>query len=262
MRAKKVAILESRLGAQLADLVAQRGGVPFHAPALAELPDLDPGAIGALLRSLEERPAKAAVFQTGVGTRALFGATDALGLTPKLLEMLSRMVVAVRGPKPTAALRARGVRIDRSAADPFTTREVLECMKDVPVRGERVSARRERHRDPDQSLVAARGHAAARRADRRARARRDGRGGVHQRGAGEKPVRGGRAARTERGAASCAQPHAGRLDRPGGFVGAARGQGQGRPRVEPAETRGFAVCSGFGAVMKIFFLIFLFASQA
>src|SRR5437762_8550549 len=75
MRAKKVAILESRLGAQLADLVAQRGGVPFHAPALAELPDLDPGAIGALLRSLEERPAKAAVFQTGVGTKALFGAT-------------------------------------------------------------------------------------------------------------------------------------------------------------------------------------------
>src|SRR5437773_1845285 len=111
MRAKKVAILESRLGAQLADLVAQRGGVPFHAPALAELPDLDPGAIGALLRSLEERPAKAAVFQTGVGTKALFGATDALGLTPKLLEMLSRMVVAVRGPKPTAALRVRGERV-------------------------------------------------------------------------------------------------------------------------------------------------------
>src|SRR5256712_6033329 len=142
MRAKKVAILESRLGAQLADLVAQRGGVPFHAPALAELPDLDPGAIGALLSSLKERPAKAAVFQNGVGTKALFGAIDALGLTPKLLEMLSRMVVAVRGPKPTAALRARGVRIDRRAADPFTTREVLECMKDVPVRGERVIVQR------------------------------------------------------------------------------------------------------------------------
>src|SRR3981189_59997 len=113
MRAKKVAILESRLGRQLADLVAQRGGVPFHAPALAELPDLDPEAIGALGRSLEERPAKAAVFQTGVGTRALFGATDALGLTAKLLELLSRMVVAVRGPKPTAAPRAPGLRLRR-----------------------------------------------------------------------------------------------------------------------------------------------------
>src|ERR1700740_2873159 len=138
MRAKRVAILETRRGPQLADLVAQRGGVPFHAPALAELPDLDPGAIGALVRSLEERPAEAAGVQTGVGTRALFGATEALGLTAKLLELLSRMVVAVRGPKPTAALRARGVRIDRSAADPFTTRQVLECMKDVPVGGERV----------------------------------------------------------------------------------------------------------------------------
>src|SRR5437879_2886041 len=142
MRAKKVAIRESRLGAQLADLVAQRGGVPFHAPALAELPAVDPAAIGALLRSLEERPAKAAVFQTGVGTKALFSAADALGVTAKLLELLSRMVVAVRGPKPTAALRARGVRIDRSAADPFTTRAVLECMRDVPVRGERVIVQR------------------------------------------------------------------------------------------------------------------------
>src|SRR3989442_4019012 len=100
MRGKKVAILESRLGAQLADLVAQRGGVPFHAPALAELPDLDPGAIGALLRSLEERPAKAAVFQTGVGTRALFGATHALSFTPKPPEMLSRIVLAVLCPQP------------------------------------------------------------------------------------------------------------------------------------------------------------------
>src|SRR5258708_101024 len=85
MRAKKVAILESRLGQQLADLVAQRGGVPFHAPALAELPDLDPEAIGSLGRSLEERPAQAAGFQT---------------------------------------------------------REVLDCMKDVPVHGERVIVQR------------------------------------------------------------------------------------------------------------------------
>src|SRR5438046_10091498 len=97
MRAKKVAILESRLGAQLADLVAQRGGVPFHAPALAELPDLDPGAIGALLRSLEEQPAKAAVFQTGGGTKALFSATERLGLTAMLLEADLRLVVAVGG---------------------------------------------------------------------------------------------------------------------------------------------------------------------
>jgi len=142
LQSKKVAILETRLGRQLVELVEGRGGVAFHAPALAELPDLDPAAIAALVRSLEERPAKLAVFQTGVGTRALFAATDSLELTEKLLALLKEMVVAVRGPKPTGALRARGVRIDRSAADPFTTKEILETIGDVALNGERVIVQR------------------------------------------------------------------------------------------------------------------------
>jgi uroporphyrinogen-III synthase len=142
LRGKNVAILESRLGRQLVELVEGRGGVAFHAPALAELPDLDPDAIAALVRSLQARPAKLAIFQTGVGTRALFVATDSLMLTEKLLAFLKEMIVAVRGPKPTAALRARGVRIDRSAADPFTTNEVLESIKDVSLQGERVIVQR------------------------------------------------------------------------------------------------------------------------
>jgi uroporphyrinogen-III synthase len=142
MKAKRVAILESRLGEQVADLVKSRGGVPFHAPALAELPDLDPQAIAALVRSLLERPAKLMIFQTGVGTRALFAALDSLGQTQAFLGLLDKSVVAARGPKPTGALRSRGVRIDRSAADPFTTREVLDCTKDIPLKGERVIVQR------------------------------------------------------------------------------------------------------------------------
>lgn len=142
MKAKRVAILESRLGEQVADLVKSRGGVPFHAPALAELPDLDPRAIGALVRSLGERPAKLTIFQTGVGTRALFAALDSLRQTQAFLRLLEKTIVAVRGPKPTGALRSRGVRIDRSAADPFTTREVLDCIEDIPLKGERVIVQR------------------------------------------------------------------------------------------------------------------------
>ncbi len=133
MKAKKIAILESRLGKQLTELVASRGGVPFHAPALAELPDLDPAQIAALVRSLAERPAKLAIFQTGVGTRALFAATDTLGLTQQFLRILEKTKVAARGPKPTGALRSRGVRIDYSAADPYTTKEVLESIRAVPL---------------------------------------------------------------------------------------------------------------------------------
>jgi uroporphyrinogen-III synthase len=142
LRGKRVAVLESRLGRELSDLVAGKGAEPFHAPALAELPDLDPSQIAALLKSLEARPAKLAVFQTGVGTRALFAAADSLAVTDKFLSLLQGMVVAVRGPKPTGALRQRGVRIDRSAAEPFTTREVLASIDDVALRGERVIVQR------------------------------------------------------------------------------------------------------------------------
>ena len=81
MKAKNVAILESRLGEQLAGLVKQRGGVPVHAPALAELPDLEPERIRALVQSLEKQPAKLFIFQTGVGTRALFAVLDTFRLT-------------------------------------------------------------------------------------------------------------------------------------------------------------------------------------
>jgi len=142
MQGKRVAVLESRLGRELAELVAGRGAQPFHAPALAELPDLDPRAIAALVKSLEARPPKLAIFQTGVGTRALFAATDSLALTERFLSLLKGVNVAVRGPKPTGALRQRGVHIDRSAADPFTTRELLACIRDVPVKGERVVVQR------------------------------------------------------------------------------------------------------------------------
>lgn len=142
MKAKRIAILESRLGEQLADLVKQRGGVPFHAPALAELPDLDPQSIAELVRSLEEKPAKLFIFQTGVGTRALFAVLEKLNLASAFLSLLEKAIVAVRGPKPTGALRSRGVRVDRSAAEPFTTHEVLESIKDVPLKGERVIIQR------------------------------------------------------------------------------------------------------------------------
>ena len=142
MRGKTVAILESRLGVQLAELVGKRGGRSIHAPALSEIPEVDPATIAALVGDLEKRPARVAVFQTGVGTHALFRATDALGLTAKLLAQLAQTTVLARGPKPTAALRSRGVRIDLSAQEPYTTNEVLEALQVVQVRGERVVVQR------------------------------------------------------------------------------------------------------------------------
>ncbi|HSQ05939.1 MAG TPA: uroporphyrinogen-III synthase, partial [Burkholderiales bacterium] len=125
MNGKTVAILENLIGEQLAALVSRNGGLPMRAPALAEVPDLDPQYIAGLIPDLEAHAPKLVIFQTGVGTQALFNAAEKLGLTSRLLSILESTTVVVRSPKPAAALRSRGVRIDLTAKDPHTTTEVL-----------------------------------------------------------------------------------------------------------------------------------------
>src|SRR5258708_6301356 len=128
MKSKVVAILETRNGAHLGEMIARRGWIPMLAPALEEVPDVDGQAVALLLAQWRTDPFKIVIFQTGVGTRALFQATDAAGLTGELLQHLKSSVVVVRGPKPVGELNARQVRIDIRAVTPFTTEMVLAAM--------------------------------------------------------------------------------------------------------------------------------------
>ncbi len=142
MKDKVIAFLESRLADHVAELIRRRGATAISAPALSEVPIVDPAAIALLIDDWSARAVKLAIFQTGVGTRALFAATDALGITATLLELLANTLVVVRGPKPTAVLRQRNVRIDYSAADPFTTTQVLEAIAALDLAGEIVVVQR------------------------------------------------------------------------------------------------------------------------
>ncbi|HVY04354.1 MAG TPA: uroporphyrinogen-III synthase [Burkholderiales bacterium] len=123
-------------------MLEKRGAVVLRAPALAEEPDVDLPALRRLVDDWVARPFSLVIFQTGVGTRALFDAADRLGITEKLSSLLSQTLVAVRGPKPTAALRSRSVRIDLSAQDPFTTREVLASLHGIDLIGKHVLVQR------------------------------------------------------------------------------------------------------------------------
>ena len=142
MKSKVVAILETRTGEHLGELIARRGGVPMLAPALEEIPDIDPQAVTVLLDQWRVHPFGVVIFQTGVGTRALFQVTDSLGTTDEMLTLLSRAIAVVRGPKPVGELNARGVRIDIRAASPFTTETVLDAMATTPLQGARVLVQR------------------------------------------------------------------------------------------------------------------------
>lgn len=142
MKSKIVAILETRTGEHLAELIARRGAVPMRAPALEEMPDVDPERWAALLAGSDARPFTMAIFQTGVGTRALFEAAEGLGSTSAFMRMLDKAVVVVRGPKPSGELSSRGVRIDIRAAAPFTTDAVLEAVTGVALEQGRVFVQR------------------------------------------------------------------------------------------------------------------------
>lgn len=142
MKSKVVAILETRTGEHLAQLIARRGAVPMLAPALEEVPDVDPQTLSTLLQQWRTSPFNMAIFQTGVGTRALFQATDSLGSTAEMLRLLGLAVVVVRGPKPVGELNARGVRIDIRAESPYTTETVLQAVAGIPLGASRIVVQR------------------------------------------------------------------------------------------------------------------------
>jgi uroporphyrinogen-III synthase len=139
---KTVAILEARTGAHLAELISRGGAVPLLAPALEEVPDIDSAAVERLLDDWSAHPFRMMIFQTGVGTRALFQVVDSLGSTAKLLGLLEKATVVVRGPKPTGELNAHGVRIDIRAASPFTSETVMAAIGAIALAGARVVVQR------------------------------------------------------------------------------------------------------------------------
>jgi uroporphyrinogen-III synthase len=133
----RVALLEARLSGELATLVRRHGGDPVSVPALRETRREAPGA-GRFLERLCAGGFAYVVFLTGVGAAALLREADRRGRLADTLAALGRTVTACRGPKPSAVLHRHAVPIGRTAADPYTTTELLAALeqddlRDVPV---------------------------------------------------------------------------------------------------------------------------------
>src|SRR5260370_12599019 len=114
--------------------------------------DVDAEGVSSLMERWRIDRFKICIFQTGVGTRALFAAADAAGLGAELLELVAASTVVVRGPKPVGELNARAIRIDIKAASPFTTETVLAALSDVPIAGASVLV--QRYGETNQALAA------------------------------------------------------------------------------------------------------------
>ena len=138
LRGRTIAFTESRRADELARLIRNLGGVPYPAPAVREVPRADRApALAALVRICRDEVA-VVIFLTGVGTRALLDLAAQAGQREALLTALGRVLVVARGPKPVAALRAAGVRIDVVPREP-TSAGVLEALAAHDLRGKTVA---------------------------------------------------------------------------------------------------------------------------
>jgi uroporphyrinogen-III synthase len=115
---KTIAITEARRAAELASLITKLSGVPYSAPAVREIPRRDLAPALEVLARICRGEVSMIFFLTGVGTRAFFDLAAEKGKRDLLLAALGKMVVVARGPKPAAALREAGVRLDLAPKEP------------------------------------------------------------------------------------------------------------------------------------------------
>jgi uroporphyrinogen-III synthase len=126
-----IGVFEGRMGAELCSLVVRHGGVPRLAPAVREVRLDAGGEVEALLRALRAGEVAVVVYLTGAGASALFAEADRTGVREELVTRLRRVMNVCRGRKPWQPLRANGVPVTATAAEPFTSAEVLcslECL--------------------------------------------------------------------------------------------------------------------------------------
>lgn len=134
----RVGVLQTRHGKELASLVERLGAVPIMAPCLREVRN-DDEELRAGLRAVVAAPPRVFVFQTGVGTKALFDLAAAAGLGDGLSRAVRGALVVARGPKPLAVLLGLGFTVDRRTAGSHTTDELLSLLEGVELEGGRVA---------------------------------------------------------------------------------------------------------------------------
>src|SRR3989440_6461978 len=147
-----IAILEHRFTKELSTLFERFGAKVYACPLLEEKPVENREELEEFVRQLAAGTFDAMIFLTGVGARFLVSAAESAGLKNEFLEALNKMTIVVRGPKPVAALRQFGVRIDVVPDNP-TTEGVIEALKTRDLQGRRVGV--QLYGTPNPQLVSA-----------------------------------------------------------------------------------------------------------
>jgi uroporphyrinogen-III synthase len=126
--------LESRRSAEIEKLIRARGGDPFVAPSMREIPlQVNPQAF-AFADRLFAGEFDMVILLTGVGARLLDQILETRYPHAAFREALRQLTVVVRGSKPAAVMREWNVPVAVAVPEPNTWREILAATEERPER--------------------------------------------------------------------------------------------------------------------------------
>lgn len=147
-----VAILEHRFTKEFAALFEKLGAKVVACPMLEERPVENRQELQDFIRRAVAGNLDMMIFLTGVGARFLVAEADSIGLKDAFIAALDKLAVVVRGPKPVAAMRQFGIRVDVIPVTP-TTEGIIEALRSRDLQGQRVGV--QLYGTPNPQLVSA-----------------------------------------------------------------------------------------------------------
>src|SRR5512135_196389 len=121
----RVLSLESRRSAEIEKLIRARGGDPFVAPSMREIPLQENPQAFAFAERLNAGEFDMVILLTGVGARLLNLILETRHPPGSFIEALRKLAVVVRGSKPAAVMREWNVPVAVTVPEPNTWREIL-----------------------------------------------------------------------------------------------------------------------------------------
>ena len=123
----RVLSLESRRSAEIEKLIRARGGDPFIAPSMREIPLQDNPQAFAFATRLFAGEFDMMILLTGVGSRLLNQILETRYPPGSFADALRKLAVVVRGSKPATVMREWNVPVAVTVPEPNTWREILSA---------------------------------------------------------------------------------------------------------------------------------------
>ncbi len=139
----RVLSLESRRAREIEKLIVNYGGEPIVVPSVREVSLDSNRELLQFIHDLDEGQFDLVVFMTGVGVRTLATSVEDVCPRERFAELLKRVTLVARGPKPVAALKEFGVQAAFVVPEPNTSRDLLLLLDEkkdlLPLSGKRIA---------------------------------------------------------------------------------------------------------------------------